>query len=32
MEVITKPISGDVKILGNLSTEENIETFKTLQA
>ena len=32
MEVITKPVSSDVKNIENLSKEDNIETFKTLQA
>lgn len=30
MEVITKPVSSDVKNIENLSKEDNIETFKTL--
>ena len=32
MEVITKPVSSDVKALENSTIENNIETFKTLQA
>ena len=30
MEVITKPVSSDVKALKNSPIEDNIETFKTL--
>jgi hypothetical protein len=32
MEVVTKPIGSDTAALENLSAQDNIETFKKLQA
>ena len=32
MEVITKPVSGDTTNFENCTAQENLETFKTLQA